>query len=138
MQECVMYIMLTKCEFGWTEDEMKRVKEDWRAGVSIEETAAALERPALEVFLLIVDLCERGARAPVLFNSLHFVFRPTKLAFSQHDVHYALFSCVPIEETAAALERPALEVFLLIVDLCERGILKERKGSIYGDKAKCG
>ncbi len=76
-EECVMYIMLTKCEFGWTEDEMKRVKEDWRAGVSIEETAAALERPALEVFLLIVDLCERG-------------------------------------------------------------ILKERKGSIYGDKAKCG
>jgi hypothetical protein len=31
-----MYIMLTKCEFGWTEDEVKLVKEDWRAGVPIE------------------------------------------------------------------------------------------------------
>ncbi|WP_307894031.1 hypothetical protein [Bacillus swezeyi] len=72
-----MYIMLTKCEFGWTTEEMQRAREDWKAGV-------------------------------------------------------------PIEETAAILGRPALEVFLLIVDQCERGILKERKGSIYGDKAKCG
>lgn len=72
-----MYIMLTKCEFGWTEDEIRRVKEDWRAGV-------------------------------------------------------------PIEETAAALERPALEVFLLVVDQCEQGRLRARKGSIYGEKAKCG
>lgn len=40
----------------------------------------------------------------------------------------------PIDEIAKLMSRPARDVFLLIFDRLESGRLKEREGSIFGER----
>lgn len=41
-----------------------------------------------------------------------------------------------IKEIARLVRRPTKEVFVLIYDRLELGLIKPRKGSIYGDKSR--
>ena len=58
------YIALLDLNFGWRPQDVKRVKDAWRAGKPLDEIARMIRRDADEVAILLMDLARKGEIEP--------------------------------------------------------------------------
>jgi hypothetical protein len=66
-----VYIALEHIDFIWDADDLPKIRELWIAGRTLEEMAAYLHRPAIEVFMIVLDQLDMGnmgTRKELLFG----------------------------------------------------------------------
>jgi hypothetical protein len=55
-----IYIALEQVDFIWSEDDLPRIREAWKEGMSIQHMSKYFKRKPLEVFLIVLDQIEHG------------------------------------------------------------------------------
>lgn len=65
-----LYTACEQYDFTWTQAEVYRAKNLWRNGDDLATMARKLKRPPAEVFLLLLDLADRG-KIPARENGIY-------------------------------------------------------------------